>query len=129
MASSREFVDYVVEQLSGAGEIRYRAMFGEYGLYLDGKFFAMVCDNQLLFKDTEAGRRAGACAGGALSRGEALPGGGQSGRPGEAYAIGPGNLRRAAAAEAEEAKGGEEGWRLILKRRTANSICRPGNRG
>ena len=58
MAYSREFVDYVVEQLSGAGEIRYRAMFGEYGLYLDGKFFAMVCDNQLLFKDTEAGRRA-----------------------------------------------------------------------
>lgn len=57
MTSSLEFVKYAVEQLSGAGEIRHRAMFGEYGLYLDGKFFAMVCDNQLLFKDTEAGRR------------------------------------------------------------------------
>ena len=57
MASSREFVEYAAEQLSGAGEIRYRDMFGEYGLYLDGKFFAMVCDNQLLFKDTGAGRR------------------------------------------------------------------------
>ena len=58
MASSREFVEYAAEQLEGAGEIRYRAMFGEYGLYCDGKLFAMVCDNQLLFKDTEAGRRA-----------------------------------------------------------------------
>lgn len=57
MASSREFVEYAAEQLSGAGEIRYRAMFGEYGMYCDGKLFAMVCDNQLLFKDTEAGRR------------------------------------------------------------------------
>ena len=70
MASSLEFEQYAVGQLSGAGEIRYRAMFGEYGLYLDGKFFAMVCDNQLLFKDTGAGR----CAAPELALAEPYPG-------------------------------------------------------
>ena len=34
MASHQDFVDYVTEQLRGAGAIRSRKMFGEYGLYL-----------------------------------------------------------------------------------------------
>lgn len=57
MASREEFVKYVADQLAGAGKITYRKMFGEYGLYLDGKIFALICDNQLFVKITEAGRK------------------------------------------------------------------------
>ena len=56
MASRLEYVQYVAEQLSGAGEITYKKMFGEYGLYCDGKLFANVSDDQLFIKITEAGR-------------------------------------------------------------------------
>ncbi len=56
MASSREFVDFASGQLSAAGEITSKRMFGEYGLYCDGLFFAVICDNQLFIKPTEAGR-------------------------------------------------------------------------
>ena len=56
MASSLEFTRYVAEQLSGAGEITWKKMFGEYGLYCDGKIFANVSDDQLFVKITEAGR-------------------------------------------------------------------------
>ena len=56
MASSKEMADYICDQLSGAGEITYKKMFGEYGLYCDGKLFANVSDDQLFIKITEAGR-------------------------------------------------------------------------
>ena len=56
MASSLEFAQYVAEQLSGAGVITYKKMFGEYGLYCDGKLFANVSDDQLFIKITGAGR-------------------------------------------------------------------------
>ena len=55
MASRLEYVQYVAEQLSSAGEITYKKMFGEYGLYCDGKLFANVSDDQLFVKITEAG--------------------------------------------------------------------------
>ncbi|MDE6949617.1 MAG: TfoX/Sxy family protein [Lachnospiraceae bacterium] len=57
MASNPEFVQYIADQLCGAGEITYRKMFGEYGMYLDGKIFAVICENQLFVKVTEAGRK------------------------------------------------------------------------
>lgn len=57
MASNVEFVKYVADQLSGAGAVTYRKMFGEYGMYLDGKIFALICNDQLYIKITEAGRR------------------------------------------------------------------------
>lgn len=56
MASRPEYVQYVAEQLSGAGAITYKKMFGEYGLYCDGNIFANVCDDQLFIKITDAGR-------------------------------------------------------------------------
>lgn len=46
----------MAEQLGGAGDITCRKMFGEYGVYCDGKFFACVCDNQFFVKITEAGK-------------------------------------------------------------------------
>lgn len=55
MASSSDFVTYVCDQLSGAGEITYKKMFGEYGIYLNGKMFGCICDDQLFVKKTEAG--------------------------------------------------------------------------
>ena len=57
MASKIEFVEFIAEQLRQAGTITYRKMFGEYGVYCNGKIFAVICDNQLFIKITEAGRK------------------------------------------------------------------------
>jgi TfoX/Sxy family transcriptional regulator of competence genes len=56
MASDREFVTFVCEQLHGAGEIASKRMFGEAAIYLNGKVVGLVCDNQLFLKATEPGR-------------------------------------------------------------------------
>ena len=53
LASKQEFVEFVAEQLSGAGSIGWRKMFGEYGLYCNEKFFAVIIENQLFVKNTE----------------------------------------------------------------------------
>ena len=58
MASHKDFVDYVAEQLREAGTIRSRKMFGEYGLYCDDVFFAVICDDQLFVKITPQGEAA-----------------------------------------------------------------------
>ncbi len=50
MASSQEFVDYVLDQIAYPGELTGKKMFGEYGLYADGKIFAVVCDDKLFIK-------------------------------------------------------------------------------
>jgi len=57
MASGVEFVDYVCEQLANAGEITYRRMFGSYGIYMDGKFIALICDDQFFLKPTAVGKQ------------------------------------------------------------------------
>lgn len=56
MASKSEFVQYIADQLAGAGIITTRKMFGEYGLYCDGKIVALICDDQLFIKITQAGK-------------------------------------------------------------------------
>ncbi len=56
MASDQGFVEFVAEQMENAGVIRYRKMFGEYALYCDEKVIALICDNQLFIKPTDAGR-------------------------------------------------------------------------
>lgn len=55
MASREEIVVYFCDQMRGAGEITYRKMFGEYGVYCDGKIIGAVCDDQLFLKKTQAG--------------------------------------------------------------------------
>ena len=57
MASDLSFVEFIVDQIEDAGLITYIKMFGEFGLYSDGKIMALVCDNQLFIKPTEAGRK------------------------------------------------------------------------
>lgn len=56
MASNQKFVDFVTDQIRGAGEIVAKKMFGEYGIYSDGKIFALICDNKLFIKPTNSGR-------------------------------------------------------------------------
>ncbi len=56
MASNHEFVEYAVDQMDDAGQITAKKMFGEYGIYCDGTFFALICDNKLFIKPTGAGR-------------------------------------------------------------------------
>lgn len=55
MASSVEFVEYVCGQLSEAGKMRYKKMFGEYGIYCDEKFIGLICENQFFVKKTVKG--------------------------------------------------------------------------
>ena len=55
MPVSNEYIQYVLEQLAPAGEVDARKMFGDYGLYLDGKIIGLVCDNQVFLKKTTAG--------------------------------------------------------------------------
>ena len=50
MASDKEYVRYVLEQLSGLEEISTRAMMGEYILYYRGKVAGGIYDNRLLIK-------------------------------------------------------------------------------
>ncbi len=54
MASSKEYLDYILEQLSGLDEIKYRAMMGEYILYYKGKVFGGIYDDRLLVKPVPA---------------------------------------------------------------------------
>jgi TfoX/Sxy family transcriptional regulator of competence genes len=56
LASQQKTVDYILEQSAGAGDVTAKRMFGEYGLYCDGKIMALICDDQLFVKPTEAGR-------------------------------------------------------------------------
>lgn len=56
MASDLSFVEYVRDQMHGAGAVTFKKMFGEYALYIDEKIVALVCDNQLFVKPTAAGR-------------------------------------------------------------------------
>ena len=56
MASSSDFVQYIADQCGGAGEIVTKKMFGDYGIYCDGKIFGLICDDCFYLKPTEAGR-------------------------------------------------------------------------
>ena len=56
MATDKAFVDFVLDQIENAGEITAKKMFGEYGVFSNGKIFALICDNKLFIKPTESGR-------------------------------------------------------------------------
>lgn len=70
MASDPQTVAFIVEQLADAGTVASRAMFGEYGIYCDGRMVALICDDQLFVKPTAAGR----AFGGALAEAAPYPG-------------------------------------------------------
>ena len=56
MASDKDFIDFVVDQVQNAGAITCRPMFGGHTLYCEGKVVALICDNQLFVKPTGAGK-------------------------------------------------------------------------
>ncbi len=58
MASSTEYLEYVLELLSGVPEVTTRKMMGEYLLYAQGKLFGGVYDDRFLVKHTDASRAA-----------------------------------------------------------------------
>lgn len=55
MSSSLPEVERIVNAIAAAGDITAKKMFGEYGIYCDGKMVAMVCDDRFFVKRTQAG--------------------------------------------------------------------------
>jgi len=54
MASSKEYLDFILDQLSELEEITYRAMMGEYVIYYRGKIVGGIYDNRLLVKPVKS---------------------------------------------------------------------------
>ena len=54
MASSKEYLHFILEQLSGLDEVSYRPMMGEYILYYRGKIIGGIYDDRLLVKKTRS---------------------------------------------------------------------------
>lgn len=57
MACTASFIAYLSEQLADIDHLVIKPMFGEYGIWADGKFFALICDDRLYIKPTTAGRQ------------------------------------------------------------------------
>lgn len=54
MASSREYLQFIIGQLSELEDITYRAMMGEFILYYRGKMVGGICDDRLLVKPVKS---------------------------------------------------------------------------
>ena len=54
MASTKEYLEFVLEQLSELDDITSRAMMGEYVMYYQGKVFGGIYDNRFLVKPTKS---------------------------------------------------------------------------
>jgi len=57
MASSKQYLDFVLDQLSSLDGVAFRAMMGEYLLYVRGRVVGGIYDDRLLVKQSEAARR------------------------------------------------------------------------
>ena len=56
MATEASTAEFILDQIGGAGDVSARKMFGEYGVYCDGKFVALICDDIFYVKPTPEGR-------------------------------------------------------------------------
>ena len=54
MASSKEYLDFILEQLSALDEVSYRAMMGEYIIYFRGKIIGGIYDDMFLVKPVKS---------------------------------------------------------------------------
>ena len=54
MASSKEYLDFILEQLSELDDVSYRAMMGEYIIYFRGKIVGGIYDDRFLVKPTKS---------------------------------------------------------------------------
>ena len=50
MATSKEYIEFVCEQLEGIENVTYKKMFGEYMVYVNAKPIFIVCDNTVTVK-------------------------------------------------------------------------------
>lgn len=57
MASSKEYLDFVLEQLSTLDDITHLAMMGEYIIYYRGKIIGGIYDDRFLIKPVESAKR------------------------------------------------------------------------
>ena len=57
MASSREYLEFVLEQLADAGDVTYRKMMGEYVIYCRGRVVGGIYDDRFLVKPVESAKR------------------------------------------------------------------------
>ena len=57
MASTKEYLNFILEQLSGLDNIRHRAMMGEYIIYCDDKVVGGIYDDRFLIKPVKAAER------------------------------------------------------------------------
>ena len=56
MAVTRDYREWILELLRPVGSVSGRAMFGGYGLYMDGLFFALIADDTLYYKVDDSNR-------------------------------------------------------------------------
>ena len=56
MASSKEYLAFILDQLSGMDEISHRAMMGEYIIYFRGKIVGGIYDDRFLVKPTKSAK-------------------------------------------------------------------------
>ena len=54
MASTKEYLNYILEQLSGLDDVSSRAMMGEYIIYYQGKVIGGIYDNRFLVKPVKS---------------------------------------------------------------------------
>ena len=54
MASSKEYLDFILEQLSELDDVSFRAMMGEYIIYYRGKIVGGIYDDRFLVKPTKS---------------------------------------------------------------------------
>ena len=54
MASSKEYLDFILEQLSEMNDVSYRAMMGEFIIYYRGKIVGGIYDDRFLVKPTKS---------------------------------------------------------------------------
>lgn len=56
MASSKSYLDFILEQLSESDDVSYRAMMGEYIIYYHGKVIGGIYDDRFLVKPTRSAK-------------------------------------------------------------------------
>ena len=56
MSSSKEYLNFILEQLSELDDIGYRAMMGEYIIYYKGKIIGGIYDDRFLVKNVKAAK-------------------------------------------------------------------------
>ena len=56
MTSSKQYLEYILERLSGLDDISYRAMMGEYIIYYRGKIIGGIYDDRFLIKPVKSAK-------------------------------------------------------------------------